>query len=251
MLKNRFSIFHAVTYYKQISFLGDARQIQYYIKPAIPIKNNWLISPSIHLLNSNFKTESVITTTMIGGPPPPPGFPPPIMTKTTSVTNTTKSNAVVGSFSIQKTFNKFTISIGTTVSNIANKTQLIHSGFVSYSVFGNSKLVLGCTGYAHTINNYSTTNAALVPFIYLQPIKRLSIKASYFTNSGTNLIEDNGYLVNNSFDFTSSRWSILANLNLNKHISIFGLYQLEYKTETVQKFNYQYNVIVGGLKITP
>lgn len=250
-VKNRFSVFHALTYYKQVSFLGDARQIQYYIKASIPIKKNWLISPSIHLLQSNFISESVITTTMIGGPPPPPGFPPPIVTKTISVTNSSKSNAVVGSLAVQKTINKFTLSLGTLVSNIANKTQIIHNGFISYSVFGNSKLVLGCTSYAHTINNYSTTYAAVTPFMYIQPFHKLSIKASYFLNNGTNIIEDNGYLVNNSFDLTTSRWSGLVNFKLNKKVSIYGLYQLENKTEDVQLFNYKYNVIVLGIKISP
>ena len=252
-VKNRYSIFHSVTYYKQVSFLGDARQIQYYIKTSIPVKNNWLISPAIHLIHSNFITETVLTTTTTApGPNPPPGSPPkPIITNTTNSTYSSKSNAIVGSLAVQKTVNKFTISIGTSVSNIANKTQLIHSGFVSYSVFGNSKLVLGCTGYAHTIDNYSTTYAAVAPFLYVQPLKRLSVKASYFTNSGKNLVEDIGYLVNNSFDLTSSRLSILASLYLSKHVSFYGLYQFENKTESTQKFNYQYNVIVGGLKITP
>ena len=91
----------------------------------------------------------------------------------------------------------------------------------------------------------------MAPFLYVQPLKRLSVKASYFTNSGKNLVEDIGYLVNNSFDLTSSRLSILASLYLSKHVSFYGLYQFENKTESTQKFNYQYNVIVGGLKITP
>lgn len=240
-IKNRFSVFHALTYYKQVSFIGESKQIQYFLKGSVPINNNWLFSPSIHFLGSKLTTSSPATppSTLHIGPP------------SRTVITETKSNAVVGSLAIQRTINKFTISIGTSVSNIADKTQLIHNGFVSYSVFGNSKLVLGCSGYAHTIDNYSTTYAAFTPFIYLQPMKRLSIKASYFSNSGTNLIEDNGYLVNNSFDLTSSRLSILASLYLSKHVSFYALYQFENKTESAQKFNYQYNVIVGGLKITP
>ena len=240
-IKNRISLFHAITLYKQLSFIGDSRQFQYYIKASIPIKNNWLISPSVHLLNSKLTTE-------IAGPPPSTLHigPPP-----RKIITETRSNAVIGSIAIQKTINKFTVSIGTTVSNIANKTQLIHSGFVSYSVLGNSKFVFGCTGYVHTINNYSTTYVAVSPFIYVQPFHKLSIKASYFINKGTNIIEDNGYLVNNSFDLTTSRWSGLVNLNLNKKVSIYGLYQLEYKTEATQLFNYHYNVIVVGIKVTP
>lgn len=240
-VKNRISFFHALTLYKQLSFIGDSRQFQYYLKASIPIKNNWLISPSVHLLNSKLTTETAGTppTTLHIGPPP------------RKIITETISNAVVGSIAVQKTINKFTLSIGTSVSNIADKTQLIHSGFVSYSVFGNSKLVIGCTGYAHTINNYSTTYAAIAPFLYIQPFHKLSIKASYFLNKGTNIIEENGYLVNNSYDLTTSRWSGLVNLNINKKISVYGLYQQEYKTEATQLFDYQYNVMVVGIKVTP
>lgn len=238
-IKNRFSLFHAVTYFNQESFINKVGQFQYYIKANIPVKNNWLISPGIHWIN-------IKNTTEIMPPPPSAGNPPPRRVKTI-----TKSNYFVGSLSVQKIVNKFVFGAGTTVSNMNSVTQYIHSGFTSYSPLGNSKLVFGCTAYAHTSDNYSTTYASASPFIYIQPVNRVSLKLSYLYNTKHNIIEDNGYLVNNSPDITTARYSGLLNITINKHIGIYGLYQLEYKQENVQLFNYRYNVLVAGIKITP
>lgn len=240
-VKNRVSLFHALTYFGQQNFIGSLRQLQYYVKAAIPTKNDWLISPSFHLINLNFVSESV--------PAKPSGtttpFPPPI-----TQTNVTNDNYYVGSIVIQKSIRKFVLSIGNTFSNMSNKNQFLHSGFVAYSVFGNSKLVLGCTGYLHTIDTYSTINTSLVPFIYVQPSSRVSFKLSYLANNGNNIVEDNGYLVNNSPDLTSERISVLGNFHINKHLTLYALYQLEFKQESVQLFNYRYNVLLGGVKIS-
>ena len=258
-IKRRISLFHAATYYGQKSLLGIVSQLQYYLKASIPLNHNFLISPSFHYINSksSYETTTSVTDTLWppGVPPhsqPPPGAPPfKTNTTTTSSTTNSQSHYFVGSLAIQKTIQKFVFSLGTTVSNMYNVTQFNHFGFVSYAVFGNSKLVLGCTGYAHTSDNYFTTSAAIAPFIYIQPIKHLSVKLNYFLNNNKNIIEDNGYMVNNSTDLTKSRWGVIANYAINKHLALYGVYQLENKYQSTYAFNYNYNVIVGGVKITP
>ena len=240
-IKNRVSIFHAFTYFNQQTFLSHVSQIQYYFKTAIPIKNNWLISPSIHWIN----IKNTVDNKRHPSPPGQMGGAPQ------NNTTFTKSNYFVSSLTIQKIIKKYTIALGTTISNMNNITQYIHSGFISYAPLGNSKIVLGCTGYVHTIDNYSTTNIAASPFIYLQPVNRLSLKLSYLVNTKNNIIEDNGYIVNNSPDLTKSRLSALLNISLSKRVSLYGLYQLEYKYEGMQLFNYRYNVFVAGIKIIP
>ena len=85
--------------------------------------------------------------------------------------------------------------------------------------------------------------------MYLEPLNGLSIKASYLANNNDNIIEMNGYLVNNSADLTTSRWSVLVNGTINKHLSIYSLYQSEQKLEPVQLTNYKYAVLLAGFKI--
>jgi tetratricopeptide (TPR) repeat protein len=258
-IKNRISLFHALTYFNQQTFVNKVKQYQYYLKATIPLRNNFSISPSFQYIGLNISSEYTKTTIDTLWPPgvpphslPPPGAPPfKTNTKTISSNTDKQSNYYVGSVAIQKIIGKFTLGIGTTISNMNDVTQYINSGFLSYHVLGNSKLVLGCTGYLHTEDAYSSTNTSIAPFIYTQPAKWIAFKLSYFSNTKRNILEDNGYLVNNSVDLTTSRYSAFVNLTLNKHASIYGLYQLENKHEGVQGFNYRYNVIVGGIKITP
>ena len=236
-IRNRISFFHAFTYFNQVSFTGDVRQIQYYLKSSIPLKRNWIVYPSLHWVNLSFTTE-------IPAPPPTRGQPPP-----QSQISTTVSNYYVASFNIQKTFKKFTFIQGNTFSSIYDKTQLLHSGTVAYSVFGNTKLIPGITAFLHTSDSYSSINTSFIPFIYVQPISKFSFKLSYLLNKGNNIIEDNGYIINNSTDLTKSRASMIANLYVHKNVSFYALYQLEFKEEAVQLFNYRYNVILAGVKI--
>ncbi len=255
-IKKRVSVFHVLTYFNQKNFVGSLQQIQYYLKAGVPIKNNWLISPSFHYVNINFSSEITTTTTDTLWPPgmphiqPPPGAPPLRTTTNTSVsTFKTNSNYFIGSLAVQKIVKNFTFSVGSTISNMSNKTQYINSASLYYSMLGNSKVVLGCTGYAHTIDNYKTTYISASPFIYIQPSNKIAVKLSYLSNVGNNIIEDNGYFVNNSPDLTKSRWSILVNFHASKSISLYATYQLENKQENIQQFNYRYNIIVAGIKI--
>ena len=258
-LKNCFSLFHAFSYYKQKNYIGNVSQLQYYLKATVPLKKNWMLIPALHIIQSNFSSETITSITDTLWPPgfpahslPPPGAPPlKTITHTVSTTTDSKSNYQVGSLSFQKNYRSYVFSLGTSLYNMGGVMQYIHSGFVSYSVFGNSKLIVGATGYLHQLQHESSMHTAMAPFVYLQPYNQLSLKLSYFHNSTYNLVEDNGYLVNNSIDLTTSRYSALVNFTLNKHISLYGLYQLEHKTESYQSFHYKYHMILGGLKITP
>jgi tetratricopeptide (TPR) repeat protein len=234
-LKNKISLFHAFTLYSQKSYAGNSRQLQYYISGAIQLKNNWLISPSFHIANTNFNSTYSYT----------------IGSQEYTTESTTNSNTYVSSISIQKSINKFDLSIGTTLLNNSNDNHFNHFGSIIYSPLGNSKLIIGATGYLHTIDSYSTVNMALSPFVYIAPTKLVSVKLAYLYNQGNNIIENNGYLVNNSSDLTTSRFSIQANFKISKNVSFYTVYQLETKEQSTEAFSYNYNVILGGLKITP
>jgi hypothetical protein len=237
-VKNRFSVFHGVTLYTQDNFTGSVKQTQYYIKGAVPLKGNWMLTAAFHDININF------TSNIPAQPPslPGQGRPPRLESVTTT------SNYIAAAFAGQKTYGKINVGLGMTFTNMYSKNLYIHYGTLSYYVFGNSKLVAGATGYLHTASSYSSFNFAAAPFVYLQPVNKFSVKIAYLRNSGNNIIEDNGYIVNNSPDITNSRMSLLLNYYCTKHFSVYGLYQKEYKTESYQHFNYSYNVIVGGMR---
>lgn len=235
------SLFHAITYFSQDAQQLNVAQFQYYLKASFPLRNGFQISPALHWVNlSNSYTVTLAPPLVPLGMPSPP-----------SRTQTVKTvkNYFVSSIDVQKVTNNFTFGLGTTFSNIGDTTQMIHSGFISVAPLGNTHLVFGTSVYMHTLNSYSTINYSYVPFIYVEPFKKLSLKLSYLTNQKDNIIEDNGYLINNSIDFTKSRISILANGTISKHLSIYGLYQSEQKQEQTQKLNYKYAVFVAGFKV--
>jgi hypothetical protein len=163
------------------------------------------------------------------------------------------ANYFVGSLSISKTIKKWQISIVNSISNINNETQIQHGAILSYYVFGNSKIILGCTGIAHTTDSYSTTYMAVSPFLIARAGKRITLSANYLNNAGTNVAEANGYILNNSTDLTTSRWTVIADINLGKHVDLYGLYQYEYKQQYLNKpsFNYHYTGGALGIKIIP
>jgi hypothetical protein len=229
---------HALTYFNQTASIGTITQFQYYINAGFSLNNNWHLSPSIHWVNLG-------NTTQINTPPPPTFPPQPPRVQTIKTVN----NYFVGSVEIQKRVTNLTISLGTTISNMNGTTQLIHSGGINVSPLGNTKLLFGLNAYLHTTTSYATLNTALSPFVSFDPVKKLTVKLSYLINQNDNFIEQNGYIINNSPDLTKSRFSVLINGNVNKHLTIYGLYQSEQKQEVVQLFNYKYAVFVAGLKI--
>lgn len=236
-IKKRFSLFNAATYFSQVEGAGKTSQFQYYLKSNIPLKRNWSISPGVHWINKKFYAVNV-----------PKGQGRPLRSLRLKAKS---SNYFVGSLSISKTIKKWNLSIENSVSNINDETQIQHGATLSYFVFGNSKLVLGCTGIAHTTDSYSTTYMAVSPFIVVRAGKRITLSANYLNNAGTNVAEANGYILNNSADLTTSRWTVIAGVNLGKHVDLYGLYQYEYKQQFAHLFNYHYNGGALGIKIIP
>ncbi|MGZ3942642.1 MAG: tetratricopeptide repeat protein [Bacteroidia bacterium] len=236
-IKNRVSAFHAVTFFNQETFLGITKQRQYYLNVSVPFRKNWMVSPAFHLIGLSSETRAMS--------PPSHGKPPP---PTIVVTNNTY---YVGSLAADKMAGKTLLTVGSTVSNMNGTIQYLHSAAAAYYFLGNSKIVFGCTGYLHTVDNYTSLNLSYAPYLFLQPHQNFSLRLSYLANQNNNIIELNGYIVNNSADLTKQRYSALATLNISRSVALYALYQIEMKQERVQLFNYKYNVIVAGFRITP
>ncbi|MGZ4035626.1 MAG: tetratricopeptide repeat protein [Bacteroidia bacterium] len=241
-VNNRISLFHAFTYFNQTTFLGKTTQPQYYLMANIPVKKGWSVSPAIHWVHKNYTPDSSAQTV------PPSGMGPPPRRRPSAATST---NYFVGSLTVKKSIARFDVTLGSTFSNIDSANQYIHSLSISYFPLGNNLFSFGSTYYLHTENNYSNLNSSVTAFISARPLKRISLTASYLYNQNSNVIESNGYLVNNCVDLTTARYSILANFSLGKHFDLYGIYQFENKQEAEQKFKYNYNVFLLGFKIIP
>lgn len=238
-IKKRLSLFHALTYFGQNSYVGNLTQGQYYVKVSIPLKNGWQVSPAGHYLHQRIITETIPS-------PPLPGMPPP-----KSISTTSTSNIFVGALTIRKQLGIWNFGLSNTVSNMFNKNLLLHGALASCAPLGNTKIVLGGTYFLHTTDAYVSTAQSFIGSLQVQPIPRWQVTFSYLSNAAQNIVEENGYLVNNAFDLTNWRAAIFVSYQLNSKWSVYATGQLEDKTEGISFYNYRYTILVAGIKITP
>ncbi|MDX2171496.1 MAG: hypothetical protein SFY56_00145 [Bacteroidota bacterium] len=253
-IAKQFSLFHGLTYFSQTfadhyGSSGQATQFQYYLKATIPLKNNWQVLPGFHYITktTTFRIKNVQQILS-----PPPGLPPPPPQMETFRDSSANANYFVGSITIRKSIYHFDFSIGATASSVFGNNQIQNFANITYSPFKKDKLLLGLNGFIHSEDNYSSSNFAMTPFVSVNPIPKLNLFCSYLYNGGgRNVVESNGYIVNNSTDLTSSRWSVIASLAVTKQFDIYGLYQFETKEQEYQKYAYHFNLFVLGVKFKP
>jgi len=238
-------LFHAVTYYTEAEFRGKTSQFQYYLAGNIPIKNDWEVAPAFQWINRALTPPPPLDTAFaIGKGTPLKGNRPSAAPTASTV------NYFIGSMEIRKKIGHFNFALGGCISNIDSSMQYMETGSIAYFPLGNSRFALGAQGYLVESNNYGT-ESAVSPFISVMPCSRLTLSAGYLYSTVFHLIEDNGYIVNNSFDLTPSRWTFQFSVALSRTINVYGLYQLENKVETIAGFDYNYQAFIIGLKITP
>ena len=233
-VKNKFSLFHSYSYYAQENEYWKVNQNQYYIGANFPLKNNFMLSGAFSFVGR--ATETYSGTSPVG--------------QGTALTSASDYN-YIESILLKKNFEYFDASIGTTVLWLDSVNQFQHNAGLTYFPLGNNKLGIGANVYLHTLDNYSSVNLACVPFATFKATQRLSFFGSYLYNSGNNIAEWNGFLVNNSPDLTTGRLTLNANWAINKHVDVNATYQYENKQSAYYNSAYQYNSFFIGLKFKP
>lgn len=230
----KFSVSHIYTYYGQNLSQGPFSQHQYYITANIPLAKGWSLSPAFHLVGQ--KLDSTIS--LQGGQGKPPR----------SSNITVSSSSVVGSLAIAKRFSFADVAYASMISNVEGTNQYIQQFTLTVYPSGSNNFYLGSIAYYHWEQKYGGT-FALNPYVSFKPTSRLTLQALYFTNKNANLIERNGYFVNNSPELTTSRWSGIVEVSFNRHVSMYGIYMLENKKTAADTFSY--STFILGLKIIP
>ncbi|TAE85154.1 MAG: tetratricopeptide repeat protein [Bacteroidetes bacterium] len=218
---NQIAWMHAISYLKQNSILGSTSQYQYYSALAIPLKNNWTVSPACHVLYVNITNEIPIADSSI-----------------------LSSTAFVVALQVSKQYKNFKLELGATQGNMNNENQLQIQPAITYYPFSNQKVLLQVAG------TYFTEKDAATGMVQLgaRPIPSLQVIGNYLYGDVRNFAEQNGYLINNSFDETNQRYGLITNYNFTPSITIYGVFQLEQKTEYFSRINYNYATGLLGVK---
>ena len=231
---NKFSLFHAYTYYGQGNQYWKVDQNQYFLSANIPMKNKWMLSGSFHFVERS--------TALFSGTKPA-GQDSPLSTK--------YGYNYVESVTLKKSFNYFDTAIGSGILWLDSVQQIQHNASLTYFPLANNKLGIGANVYLHTRDMYSNFNFAYVPFVSFKPIRQLSFFGSYLLNSGHNIAEWNGFIVNNSPDLTTGKLTLNADWAINKNVDFYLTYQYENKILNIVNTPYQFNSFFIGIKIKP
>jgi len=263
-VNRRFSMFASGTYFAQDNFRENTRQFQFYVNGRIPLKHGWTLTVGVQPIvrNSAAKTYTNDSITFYSRDTIPSKiFPHPRDSiikmshkRDSLITNTQASQRkinFIGAVSLTKSVSNFDISLGSAIGAFDTTTQYEHYLGVSYYPLGNSILAITETGFLHTETNYTSTHTGLLSSIAVSPSEKFSFTISYLANTGGNLIENDGYLVNGEPDFMVARLSLLANLAISKSVDIYGVYQRQDNIEFHEHWPFQYNLFVIGLKYIP
>jgi len=252
-VNNRFSMYHALTYFTQEDFRGTTNQFQYYLNGKIPLKKGWSLTIGAQPIIRGYAAKTY-TTDSIGVKAPskiPPHFRDSTVYRDTLVTTQGTSQIkfnFVSAISLTKSIGNFDLTIGSAIGAFDTTTQYEHYLGISYYPLGNKLFHITETGFMHTENHYISTHTALISAFTLCPSDKFTLTASYLANNGGNLIENDGYIVSGTPDFTVARVSLLASFAITKNISIYGVYQHQDNLEFHEHWPFYYNTFVIGLK---
>jgi hypothetical protein len=252
-IARKVSLFHSFTYFTQAEQRFEVQQFQYYLRGTLPLKQDFLLSFGAHVIYDLLYAE--MSYTLPGNPPPPPqpGQPPPPRPPDRLIrddTNTT-SQAGVASINLSRNTRLLAYSLGFTAAQLDTADQYQVQGGLSLYPFKNNRLTIGSMFYQHTENSFKTNELAVVPFVSAYVSPKLFLNFSYLNNRGNNIIENTGYGINNSIDYTLDRYAFSASYRVFKNIWAYGTYAYENKKHADELFRYHYQVLLLGVKIIP
>ncbi len=217
----RATAYHAITYLTQQTFFGTVNQWQWYSNYQYAFKHNWTISPAFHIIN--FYTTNK-----------------PIELSNTEI----KETPWIVSCTVKKLVKKFALSLGGVASQINNENQLQIQPIIAWHPFNNNKFIV--QGGLNILTEKERIQSHISTKLLLK--QRLSLAVGYSYLNARNFTEQNGYIVNNTFDLTNNRFHLLLSLGLLKNWSTYLYFQHENKQEFNSSINYQFDMMMCGIQ---
>ncbi|MEY5047836.1 MAG: hypothetical protein RLZZ175_1195 [Bacteroidota bacterium] len=172
--------------------------------------------------------------------------------KSTATNASLKSNTqsttsgMVGSLSLKKSFNYVDFTASYAYSNLNDSVQNQQTINATLYPFANNKLSISGNYFLQQRSYHSNMFKAFSLGLTYTPSSKFKISASYYAGDIKTNTEENGFVVNNSYFVTTSRFMIMPQIAIHPKLDIYTMYQLENKALYTSKF--QYNNIFLGLK---
>lgn len=215
------ALYSALTYMQQKLYYGDMKQYQLYISAAFSTRNNWQIVPVLHLMRYDItNAPAYIDHSKLAGDPYTAGL------------------------QVSRLYKNVQYSAGIYYSTLGKQEQIQIQPSLTWFPLSNNKVYLNASG------NYLTEQSKLTlsGSAGYMPFSRLSLSVAYLAAQTRYYTEQNGFIVNNSYDITKDRYMVSFNWRLHPLLSIYGIYQYEAKTESYFNIPYNYHTGIMGVK---
>lgn len=218
-IKNKVSIFHAVSYLQQKVYWGSYQQFEYYARLNIPLKKAWILSPALHVLQLDAS----------------PYY---------------KNTYFLGSVQAVKNMRYLQAGLATSYSDIYKGNQVQANLNLRVYPFAHNRFWLG-TSVAAQKTDSGGINTFMQHIVSCNAGPRLNLSAWFLHGNTRNFNEANGYMLNNSLDLTRQRITLMGTYSFHSKWDFYALLQNEQKTEFFNNTPYQFNTFIIGFKYKP
>jgi hypothetical protein len=194
------------------------QQNDLYVKAFIPLSNQWLLTPAVHLLY-------VVAL--------PYYF---------------NSVQYASSIECQRSFDLEDIGASFSYSDIAYSTQLQETIFHTYYPFGNDKLSIKATLLLQEDSVIDRQSAAWAD-VNFKPVSKVTFSAGYYRGNAIYINQSDAYLADNAVTLTTSKFYASAAFDVSKHFNIYALYQYENTSDIFANIPFHYTTVLIGSKI--
>ncbi|MES2689953.1 MAG: hypothetical protein V4658_06085 [Bacteroidota bacterium] len=215
------ALYSAVTYMRQKLYYGDMQQYQLYISAAFSTRNNWQIVPVLHLIRYDISGA-------------------PTYIDRSKLTDEPYTAGV----QVSRLYKNMLYAAGVYYSTLGKQEQLQVQPCFTWFPLSNNKLYFSASGNYLTGQSKVTVSGSAG----YMPFNKLSLSIAYLAAQTRYYTEQNGFVVNNSYDITKNRYMASFSWRLFPSLSIYGIYQYETKTETYFNVPYNYHTGILGMK---
>jgi hypothetical protein len=208
----KLSSFHAIGYLTQNTHYGDISQFYYYGNLSFALPHNFTLTPAIQMAQyhiSNYPVEYTGSSLL-------------------------KATSWILGFELRKQIRSIQLSLSPQRTDINQQIQYQYNVGSTWFVSGNTNFILGAQA------SYLSAPKRIVPS-FSSSIKlhsRVQLWGSWLYAHTTNFTEQNGLILNNTFDITKTKWAIGTSARLSSKVGIELIFQQERKTEAISQTDY-------------